>query len=211
MKKRKIVIILFIFVAALVSALCMFKQMGSKEQYIPQLSDLEQKEVVTSSTTEYICLVNSQEEAERVANDYGIEFVSFQEGVAVLKSEKSYQELLDYGQEKGLVTLSVNNLNKAFGSEDNLSIYEEQTSNSIVDETTDRLSEDVETAPNETVNQGVTDEELLEENSSIFVNSLSDAEQETLENQTVEENAQEISADVDGLVPFDSTILNSKN
>lgn len=53
------------------------------------------------------CLADSQQEAEQIAQSYGIEFVSFEYGVAVFLSDKPYPELVAYGEENGLKQLSV--------------------------------------------------------------------------------------------------------
>ena len=49
------------------------------------------------------CLVDSQQEAA-----YGIEFIRFDYGVAEFQSDKSYDELTEYGKKNGLKQLSIN-------------------------------------------------------------------------------------------------------
>lgn len=66
---------------------------------------------------ELICLADSQEEAEQVAQAYGIELISYDLGVAVFKSDKPYNELLIYGKEHDLKQLSVNHIQEIFEPE----------------------------------------------------------------------------------------------
>lgn len=63
---------------------------------------------------ELIGLTDTQEEAEKLADDYGIEFKSYGYGVAVFTTDKTFQEITEIGRAKGLKTLSRNVENKAY-------------------------------------------------------------------------------------------------
>lgn len=61
-----------------------------------------------SEKLQLTCLVDSQQEAEEIAEAYGIEFIRFDYGVAEFQSDKSYDELTEYGKKNGLKQLSIN-------------------------------------------------------------------------------------------------------
>ena len=57
---------------------------------------------------ELYCLSDSLEEAQRIAQDYGIELVSFGDGVAVFHTEDDPEEVIKLGKNKGYTELSLN-------------------------------------------------------------------------------------------------------
>ena len=61
-----------------------------------------------SEKLQLTCFVDSQQEAEEIAEAYGIEFIRFDYGVAEFQSDKSYDELTEYGKKNGLKQLSIN-------------------------------------------------------------------------------------------------------
>lgn len=63
---------------------------------------------------ELIGMADSKEEAEKLAEDYEIELISYSEKVAVFQTGKSYDEILKIGENKKLTELSINNTLKAF-------------------------------------------------------------------------------------------------
>lgn len=63
---------------------------------------------------ELVGMADSEEEAEKLAEDYEIELISYSEKVAVFQTDKSYEEILEIGKNKGLTELSVNSTLKAF-------------------------------------------------------------------------------------------------
>ena len=63
---------------------------------------------------ELIGMADSKEEAEKLAEDYEIELISYSEKIAVFKTDKTYEEILEIGKEKKLTELSINNTLKAF-------------------------------------------------------------------------------------------------
>lgn len=58
--------------------------------------------------TELTALADSQEEADEIAQLYGIELKSYSYGVAVFTTEEDPQELMQLGQEKGYPRLEYN-------------------------------------------------------------------------------------------------------
>lgn len=57
---------------------------------------------------ELVGLVDTKEEAETLAEAYGITLVSYSESVAVFQTDKSYEEIVEIGKNKGLSELSRN-------------------------------------------------------------------------------------------------------
>lgn len=52
--------------------------------------------------------ITSEEEAKKVAEQYGIEFVEYVEGVATFHTDKDPQSVVQYGIDNGYVTLYIN-------------------------------------------------------------------------------------------------------
>lgn len=59
---------------------------------------------------ELMCLAKDQEEAEAVAESYGIELVDFQHGVAVFHTEENPYDVIRRGKENGWTLLSINHV-----------------------------------------------------------------------------------------------------
>jgi len=57
---------------------------------------------------ELLCLAESQEKAQEIAKMYGIELVSFNEGVATFHTEGDPNEVIKMGVEKGYPPLELN-------------------------------------------------------------------------------------------------------
>lgn len=57
---------------------------------------------------ELLCLTESEEEAKAIAEQYGIELVRFEYGVATFHTERDPAELIAEGREQGWAELSVN-------------------------------------------------------------------------------------------------------
>ena len=53
-------------------------------------------------------LVETQDEAEKIAADYGIELVDFASGVASYYTDKDPAELIKWGEEQGFPPLEIN-------------------------------------------------------------------------------------------------------
>lgn len=63
---------------------------------------------------ELVGLAESEEAALELAQAYEIELISYNLGVAVFQTDKSYTEITAIGKEKGLAELSINYENKLF-------------------------------------------------------------------------------------------------
>ena len=59
---------------------------------------------------ELIALVDTEEEAQEIADLYEIELLSFSESVAVYATDQDPHELIALGQEKGYPLLSINQI-----------------------------------------------------------------------------------------------------
>ena len=74
----------------------------SNGSYIPD----GRKDVVEGK--ELFCIAESEAQAVRIAEDYGIELVSFADGVAIFHTEDDPDEVIRYGKDNDLVLLSLN-------------------------------------------------------------------------------------------------------
>lgn len=63
---------------------------------------------------ELVGAAESEEAASELAQDYEIELISYEQGIAVFQTDKSYAEITAIGKEKGLVELSINVKNRIF-------------------------------------------------------------------------------------------------
>lgn len=73
-----------------------------------EITDSIAPEVVRGE--ELLCLVDSEEEAKTIADQYGIELVNFSYGVATFHTEDDPQKVIDMGKEKGYPELSLNGI-----------------------------------------------------------------------------------------------------
>lgn len=78
-------------------------------QQIPQYIETESPSEDDKKEIELIALAENQQEAEKIAELYGIELSSFSDGVAVYITDKDPQELTELGEINGYPALSVNN------------------------------------------------------------------------------------------------------
>ena len=78
-------------------------------QQVPQSIEAESSSEEGKKEIEMIALAEDQEEAEKIAELYGIELSSFSEGVAVYTTDKDPQDLKETGDINGYPTLTVNN------------------------------------------------------------------------------------------------------
>ena len=63
---------------------------------------------------ELLCLVDSKEEAQKIADQYGIELVNFGYGVATFHTDQDPNEVIKMGLEKGYPELSLNGVSKLY-------------------------------------------------------------------------------------------------
>lgn len=115
-KKKMIIIITGAIVAV---AVCVMFFLFSKERVALPI-DLEttsldgvEGETEANGLLELIGVADTEEIADKLAKDYGIELKSYEYGIAVFVTEKSYQEITEIGKAKGLPELSPNNKLKA--------------------------------------------------------------------------------------------------
>ena len=64
--------------------------------------------VDTFGPIELFCLAESEDEAREIAEQYGIEFVSFSYRVAVFRTEESARTVMERGEREGLPPLEIN-------------------------------------------------------------------------------------------------------
>lgn len=55
-----------------------------------------------------MAMVETEDEAEKIAEQYGIELVSFSDGVAVYQTDEKIADVIDRGREKGYPQLYMN-------------------------------------------------------------------------------------------------------
>ena len=63
---------------------------------------------------ELLCLASSEEEAQKIADLYGIELVSFVQGVATFHTEENPMDVINRGTENGYPPLELNAISKIF-------------------------------------------------------------------------------------------------
>lgn len=63
---------------------------------------------------ELLCMVDTEEEAEKLAEDYEIELLSYDRKIAVFQTDKTYEEIVEIGKDKGLPELSINGTMRAY-------------------------------------------------------------------------------------------------
>lgn len=100
--------------------------MDSVQQMMPHFIETETENSTEEEQKELelIALAEDQEEAEQIAELYGIELSSFSDGVAVFTTDKDLQELKELEDINGYPTLTVNSNShqlKEFTNEMNIS------------------------------------------------------------------------------------------
>lgn len=117
MKKKVMVIgILVIVVAVVIMAgwyvLFCYMGIGPAFPFLPEKEiDMENMQDAREDVTaeeQLMALVENEEEAESIAEQYGIEFVSFSDGVAVYRTEEDPAEVIARGEANGFPTLYLN-------------------------------------------------------------------------------------------------------
>ncbi len=63
---------------------------------------------------ELLCLVETKEEAQKIADQYGIELVDFGYGLATFHTDRDPEEVIKEGLEKGYPELSINGTSKLY-------------------------------------------------------------------------------------------------
>lgn len=94
---------------------------AAADESIPKLQKLESDEDDSpadsaendvSAATELIALADTREEAEEIAELYGIELSTYSYGVATYTTDKNAFELIELGEENGYPALSLNHENE---------------------------------------------------------------------------------------------------
>lgn len=114
-----------LFIAFLALLLCGCQRSG-KADYIPKettsptvTSELqtpvdETFHVPVDEDAQLLCQVQSQEEADAVAELYGIELVSYYHGLATYRTEENPREVILRGETQGWPELSLNQIMKPY-------------------------------------------------------------------------------------------------
>ncbi|MCR5671397.1 MAG: hypothetical protein K6G10_10365 [Butyrivibrio sp.] len=77
-------------------------------------SQIETISVPVVEGQELMCLAENKEEAQKIADMYGIELVDFGYGVATFHTEDDPQSVISAGLEKGYPELSINGYSHTF-------------------------------------------------------------------------------------------------
>lgn len=114
MKKKvlKIVILILVVILLLLGAwyvLFVHFDVGPTFPFLPK----EEKQLMDSSIVEIaqeplMATAESEEEAQNIADLYGITLVSFDNGIALYQTDKDIFEVIARGQENGYPELSIN-------------------------------------------------------------------------------------------------------
>lgn len=78
--------------------------------------EVQQGEIIAEQPL--MAMVETEEDARRVAEQYGIEFVSFSDGVAVYQTEEDPRQVITRGQEQGYTQLYLNFVRTTMGTTD---------------------------------------------------------------------------------------------
>ena len=112
-KKMFIAIIIFIVVILLLAVgwHIMFTYLGIGP-ILPfmkvEKAELNPAGELVSEAAPLMALVQTEEEAEKLAGQYGIEFVSYEDGIALYQTEEDPYDVIARGEEYGYPPLSIN-------------------------------------------------------------------------------------------------------
>lgn len=86
-----------------------FSGCGKRTEVEATISGIESETGIISWSSELFATdISSEEEAIKVAEQYGIEFVSFENSVAIFKTEEDVNSVINRGKENGYVELYPN-------------------------------------------------------------------------------------------------------
>lgn len=117
MKRKMMVIGMVVIVVAAVAMAgwyFMFCHMGVGPAFpfLPtqemSVENLQEVQKGVAAEEQLIALVETEEEAQNIAKQYGIEFVTFSDGVAVYKTEEDPAAVIARGEENGYSPLYLN-------------------------------------------------------------------------------------------------------
>jgi len=105
MKRKMIIVIgvMAVLVVALSASFCLKPKEASRGKKVTEKAELE-----------LVGVAEDEEAAKKAAEEYGIKLVSYNEGIAVYSTDKTYEEIVRLGEEKGLIGLSLNITDRAF-------------------------------------------------------------------------------------------------
>ena len=107
MKKKRMTVIVVVAIVAVAAVLSAAFFLRPKEA----VYGVERPE---QGMLELIGLADTEAQAEQMATDYGIQLIRYAEGVATFQTDKTYDEIVEIGQEKGLEELSINDTNTIY-------------------------------------------------------------------------------------------------
>lgn len=106
--KKKLMIICSFLVVAVIGLVAAF-------WLKPEIREVQlEGKPIQGEMLELVGLANTREEAEKMAEDYGIILLSYDENVAVFQTDKTYEEITEIGKNKNLAELSVNHENTIY-------------------------------------------------------------------------------------------------
>lgn len=114
MKKKMltvVIVIIAVIVLVFVGWYVMFVHFGMGPTFPllkVQKMNIEDMDKVMIADNSLMSEAESEEDAREIAEEYGIEFVSFENGVALYHTEEDPFEVIARGQENGYPQLSVN-------------------------------------------------------------------------------------------------------
>jgi len=82
------------------------------EMYKKETASAENASVQSYSKDKPLfAIAGSEDEAKKIADDYGIELVEYSYGVASFNTDKNLKELIEWGKAQGLPLLEINYIN----------------------------------------------------------------------------------------------------
>ena len=80
--------------------------------------DESQVEMLEVAENQLMALVDTEEQAQEIAAQYGIEFVSFENGLALYHTEEDPFEVITRGQDNGYPQISVNFVRSGYDTDE---------------------------------------------------------------------------------------------
>lgn len=80
--------------------------------------DESQVEMLEVAENQLMALTDTEEQAKEIAAQYGIEFVSFENGLALYHTEEDPFEVITRGQENGYPQISVNFVRSGYDTDE---------------------------------------------------------------------------------------------
>lgn len=124
MKKKMLTVVIGIIVVSvlvIVGWYVMFVHFGTGPAFPflkVQKIDIESMEQVMIAENSLMCEADTEEDAREIAKQYGIEFVSFENGIALYRTEEEPFEVIARGQENGYPQLSVNFIRTGYDTDE---------------------------------------------------------------------------------------------